>query len=291
MSDDKPAASSRMWEQVDIGDSKDEEEERPSDFHPQHASLRRATVAATILVPTDTDGVKALTDAGLKLVHLFPGDDAVAAVRCSDDGDLRAVRKISKTVVYYQEPEGLRCAIADCPYYSTADARLLRRVFAVGELDVPALDPEAIQAGSLESRTSQAVQNWPRNMNILVFDALASQFTKVLVGVLKGCRIAEVSCGLPSCPMQRPDTCSYLAALVAAGAPADCSQETFLPGSPSLELAGFVNRELQKVPSTCFPVPHSPLILTPTHPLCSRRIFRSIPRQLRRSLRTRTPPS
>jgi len=166
MSDDKPAASSRMWEQVDIGDSKDEEEERPSDFHPQHASLRRATVAATILVPTDTDGVKALTDAGLKLVHLFPGDDAVAAVRCSDDGDLRAVRKISKTVVYYQEPEGLRCAIADCPYYSIADARLLRRVFAVGELDVPALDPEAIQAGSLESRTSQAVQNWPRNMNI-----------------------------------------------------------------------------------------------------------------------------
>ena len=146
MSDDKPAASSRMWEQVDIGDSKDEEEERPSDFHPQHASLRRATVAATILVPTDTDGVKALTDAGLKLVHLFPGDDAVAAVRCSDDGDLRAVRKITKTVVYYQEPEGLRCAIADCPYYSTADARLLRRVFAVGELDVPALDPEAIQA-------------------------------------------------------------------------------------------------------------------------------------------------
>ena len=284
MSDDEP---SRMWQQDDTVDSKEEEE----DYHPQHALLRRATVAATNLVPTDKDGVKALTDVGLKLVHLFPGDDAVAAVRCSDDGDLRAVRKITKTVVYYQEPEGLRCAIADCPYYSTADARLLRRVFAVGELDVPALDPEAIQAGSLESRTSQAVQNWPRNMNILVFDALASQFTKVLVGVLKGCRIGEVFCGLPSRPMQGPDTCSYLAALVAAGAPADCSQEIFLPGSPSAELVGHINRELQKVPSTCFPVPHSPLILTPTHPPCSRRIFRSIPRQLRSSLRTRTPPS
>jgi hypothetical protein len=287
MSDDKPNASNRMWQQEDTEDSKKEEE----DFHPQHALLHRGTVAATNLVPTDTDSGKALIDAGLRLVHLFPGDDAVVAVRCSDNGPLHPARKIGKTVVYYQQPDRLKCAIADCPYYQIPAAKLFRRVFAVGELAVAALDPEAIQAGSLESRTSQAVQNWPRHMNILVFDALASQFTKVLVGVLKGCRIGEVFCGLPSRPMQGPDTCSYLAALVAAGAPPDCSQEIFLPGSPSLELVRYINRELQKVPSTCFPVPHSPLILTPTHPLCSRRIFRSIPRQLRRSLRTRAPPS
>ena len=288
---DKPATSSRLWEQVATWDSKDEEEEGPSDVHPQHACLRRGTVAATNLVPTDKLGSQALTSAGLRLAHLLPGEDAIVAVRGSDDGLLGPARKISKTVVYYQEPGGLRCAIADCPYYPIADATLFRRVFAVGELAVAALEPGAIQAGSLESRISQAVQEWPRHMTLMVFDSLASQFTKVLVGVLKGCRIGEVLCGLPSRPMQEPDTCSYLAALVAAGAPADCSREIFLPGSPSLEFKLYINHDLQKVPSTCFPVPHSPLILTPTHPLCSRRIFRSISGQLRRSLRTRAPPS